>query len=428
MAPVQSQKATTAARSPAVEPEQRLINFAFDSPMPSANLFDRITLVVLDGAGIGAMPDAPEWGDAGSDTFGHILASRAVHLPNLQSIGLGNLRPLQSVPPASDPRGSYGRCALRSNGKDTTTGHWEMAGIILERAFPTYPNGFPQSIIGQFIGRTHVPGILGNIPASGTEIIKDLGAEHVQTGKPIVYTSGDSVFQIAAHEEVIPLPRLYELCETARDLLRGEHEVGRVIARPFLGAPGAFYRTENRHDYAVPPPRENLLPLLQSHELDVVCIGKIASIYDSTGVTQDLSAKNNEQSIDQTINALRDHSRGLIFSNLVDFDMLYGHRRDAEGYARALEHFDSRWPEIEAAMNRDDLVMITADHGNDPTYPGTDHTREYAPLIAFGKGAHAGVNLGTRNSLADIGKTIAENFGLSLLAGESFLDEIRPNL
>jgi phosphopentomutase len=225
---------------------------------------------------------------------------------------------------------------------------------------------------------------------------------------------------------VISLPRLYEICEIARDLLRGEHEVGRVIARPFLGAAGAFYRTENRHDYAVPPPRENLLPLLQSRGLDVVCIGKIASIYDSTGVTQDLTAKNNEQSIDQTIKALRDQSRGLIFSNLVDFDMLYGHRRDTEGYARALEHFDSRWPEIEAAMNEGDLVIITADHGNDPTFPGTDHTREYAPLIAFGKSARSGVNLGTRTSLSDIGKTIAENFGLSLPAGQSFLGEIRP--
>jgi phosphopentomutase len=388
------------------------------------NPFDRITLIVLDGAGIGAMPDAPEWGDAGSDTFGHICESREVRLPNMQSLGLGNIRPLAGVPAIANPRGSYGKCALRSNGKDTTTGHWEMAGIILERAFPTYPNGFPKSIIDQFIARTHVPGILGNIPASGTEIIKDLGAEHVKTGKPIVYTSADSVFQIAAHEEVIPLDRLYEICEAARDILRGEHEVGRVIGRPFLGAPGAFYRTENRHDYAVPPPRENLLPLLQSHGLDVVCIGKIASIYDSTGVTQDLTAKNNEQSIDQTIRALRDNTRGLIFSNLVDFDMLYGHRRDTEGYARALEHFDSRWPEIEAAMNEADLVIITADHGNDPTYPGTDHTREYAPLIAFGKSARGGVNLGTRSSLSDIGQTIAENFALGLNAGKSFLSEI----
>lgn len=388
--------------------------------------FHRIILIVLDGAGIGAMPDAPEWGDAGSDTFGHVLASRTVHLPNLRRYGLGNIRPLQGAPPLAEPEGSYGRCALRSNGKDTTTGHWEMAGIILEQAFPTYPNGFPSSVIDHFIRETGVPGILGNIPASGTEIIKDLGVEHVKSGKPIVYTSADSVFQIAAHEQVIPLPKLYGICETARRLLAGEHEVGRVIARPFLGEPGAFYRTENRHDYAVPPPRDNLLVSLAEEDFDVVCIGKIASIYDSNGVTQELTAKNNEQSIDQTIQALQQESRGLIFSNLVDFDMLYGHRRDTEGFARALEHFDSRLPEIEAAMRDDDLILITADHGNDPTFPGSDHTREYAPLLVYGKSARRGVNLGSRQSLADIGQTIANNFGLQLTAGESFLGQIRP--
>ena len=390
-----------------------------------SRLFNRIAIVVLDGAGIGEMPDAPEWGDAGSDTFGHVLASRDVHLPNLQRYGLGNIRPLKSVPPLAAPAGSYGRCALRSNGKDTTTGHWEMAGIILEQAFPTYPDGFPANVIDDFIRETGVPGILGNIPASGTEIIKNLGEEHVKTGKPIVYTSADSVFQIAAHEQVIPLPQLYGICETARRLLSGEHEVGRVIARPFLGEIGAFYRTDNRHDYAVPPPRENLLVTLADEDLDVVCIGKIASIYDSNGVTQDLTAKNNQQSIDQTIQALQDDSRGLIFSNLVDFDMLYGHRRDTEGFARALEQFDSRLPELEAAMREDDLLMITADHGNDPTFPGSDHTREYAPLLVYGKSARPGVDLGSRGSLADIGQTIAHNFGLQLTAGESFLKQIQ---
>jgi phosphopentomutase len=389
--------------------------------MPS---FNRVLLIVLDGAGIGAMPDAPDWGDAGADTFGHILESRRVRLPNLQRYGLGNIRPLQSLPPLDRLTGSYGRCALRSNGKDTTTGHWEMAGIVLEHAFPTYPNGFPPPVIDRFIKETSVPGILGNIPASGTEIIKQLGEEHVNTGKPIVYTSADSVFQIAAHEEVIPLDRLYEICEIARRILDGEHKVGRVIARPFLGQPGSFYRTENRHDYAVPPPRENLLPALADEDLDVICIGKIASIYDSLGVTQDLTAKNNEQSIDQTIKALKDSSRGLIFSNLVDFDMLYGHRRDTEGYAKALEHFDARLPEIESAMRADDLMMITADHGNDPTFRGSDHTREYAPLLVYGKNSQPGVNLGTRDSLSDIGQTIADNFGLRLTNGKSFLDSI----
>ncbi|HKS30175.1 MAG TPA: phosphopentomutase [Pyrinomonadaceae bacterium] len=386
--------------------------------------FNRFVLIVLDSLGMGEMPDAADWGDAGSDTLGHILESRAVHLPNLQRLGLGNIRPLRNVPPVESPRGSFGRCALRSNGKDTTTGHWEMAGIILERAFPTYPEGFPPRIIDEFVRRTGVPGILGNVPASGTEIIKQLGEEHVRTGKPIVYTSADSVFQIAAHEQVIPVPRLYDICETARALLKGEDEVGRVIARPFEGEPGAFRRTENRHDYAVPPPRENLLVTLSEAELDVVCIGKVSSIYDAVGVTEDLSAKNNDQSIDQTVRALADDTRGLIFSNLVDFDMLYGHRRDTEGYARALEHFDSRLPEIEGAMKEGDVFVITADHGNDPTRPGSDHTREYAPLVVYGPTARAGVNLGTRDSLSDIGQTIAVNFGLKLNAGESFLKEI----
>ncbi len=386
--------------------------------------FNRITLIVLDSLGMGEMPDAALWGDAGSDTLGHILESRQVNLPNLQRLGLGNIRKLAGAPPVESPRGSFGRCALRSNGKDTTTGHWEMAGIILEQAFPTYPNGFPSKIIDRFVSETGVPGVLGNIPASGTEIIKELGEEHVLTGKPIVYTSADSVFQIAAHEEIIPVPKLYEMCETARRILHGEDEVGRVIARPFIGSTGAFKRTENRHDYAVPPPRENLLVALNEASLDVVCIGKVASIYDAVGVTVDLPAKNNDQSIDQTINALRAESRGLIFSNLVDFDMLYGHRRDTEGYARALEHFDTRLPEIEAAMKDDDIYIITADHGNDPTHPGSDHTREYAPLVIYGKQGRAGVDLKIRQSLSDIGQTVADNFGLRLTAGESFLRDI----
>jgi phosphopentomutase len=391
--------------------------------MSQKNKFNRICLIVLDSVGMGEMPDAADWGDAGADTLGHICETRKVDLPNLQAWGLGNAHPLENIPPAESPRAAYGRCALRSNGKDTTTGHWEMAGIILEKAFPTYPEGFPPEIIDEFVRGTKVPGILGNYAASGTEIIKELGAEHVRTGKPIVYTSADSVFQIAAHEQVIPVPRLYEICETARKILRGRHEVGRVIARPFLGSPGAFYRTENRHDYAVPPPRENLLETISGAGLDVVAVGKIASIYDSAGVTQDLPGRNNDQSIDQTIKALAADSRGLIFSNLVDFDMLYGHRRDPEGYARALEHFDARLPEISSAMRDSDLLIITADHGNDPTYRGTDHTREYVPLLVYG--ARAGINLGTRSSLADIGQTVAENFGLRLGAGESFLREIR---
>ena len=386
------------------------------------NRFGRVCLMVLDSAGIGEMPDAPDWGDAGADTLGNILKTRPVNLPNLQSLGLGNIRPLNGVPAVESPTGSYGKCTLRSNGKDTTTGHWEMAGIVLQKAFPTYPNGFPERIIDRFVSEANLPGILGNVPASGTEIIKELGEEHIRTGKPIVYTSADSVFQIAAHEEVVPIERLYEMCEIARRILDGQDKVGRVIARPFLGGTANdFKRTENRHDYAVSPPQDNLLPLLKDAGLDVVCIGKIASIYDSVGVTQDLKAKNNDQTIEQTVAALNAESRGLIFSNLVDFDMLYGHRRDPEGYALALEHFDVRLPEIFNAMREDDLLILTADHGNDPTFRGTDHTREFAPLLVYGKSAKAGVNLGTRGSLADIGQTIAENFELSLGTGDSFL-------
>ena len=381
--------------------------------------------MVLDSAGIGEMPDAADWGDAGADTLGNILKSRRVNLPNLQKLGLANIRELSGLPAIENPTGCYGKCALKSNGKDTTTGHWEMAGIVLKKAFPTYPNGFPEKIVNRFIAETGVPGVLGNIPASGTEIIKQLGEEHLKTGKPIIYTSADSVFQIAAHEEIIPIERLYEICETARRILDGENKVGRVIARPFLGETAEnFRRTENRHDYAVPPPSDNLLTLLKDNGLDVICIGKIASIYDSVGVTEDLTAKNNDQAIDQTIKALQAESKGLIFSNLVDFDMLYGHRRDTEGYARALEHFDRRLPEIFAAMKTGDLFIITADHGNDPTFPGSDHTREYAPLLAYGKSAKQGVNLGIRESLADIGQTIAENYGLQLKDGKSFLSEI----
>lgn len=382
-------------------------------------------LMVLDSAGIGEMPDAAAWGDAGSNTLGHIFESRTVNVPNLQAMGLGNITPLKGLAAVDAPTGSYGKCTLKSDGKDTTTGHWEMAGIILKQGFPKFPDGFPPRIIDEFVAKANIPGILGNTPASGTEIIKELGAEHVATGKPIVYTSADSVFQIAAHEEVVPLGRLYEMCEIARNILHGDDEVARVIARPFLGS-GAdgFTRTENRHDYAVPPPSDNLLPQLKNAGLDVVCIGKIASIYDGMGVTEDLTAKNNEQVIDVTINALNADTTGLIFCNLVDFDMLYGHRRDTEGYACALEHFDTRLPEIIDALEPNDLLVMTADHGNDPSYPGSDHTREYVPLLVYGKTAKQGVDLGTRQSLSDIGQTIAENFDLRIDDGVSFLPQV----
>lgn len=382
-------------------------------------------MIVLDSAGIGEMPDAADWGDAGANTLGHIFESRSVNVPNLRAMGLGNITHVKGLAPVDAPKGSFGKCTLKSDGKDTTTGHWEMAGIILKQGFPKFPEGFPPRIIDEFVRQANVPGVLGNLPASGTEIIKELGEEHLSTGKPIVYTSADSVFQIAAHEEIVPINRLYEMCKIARKILHGDDEVARVIARPFLGsAADNFKRTENRHDYAVPPPAENLLPLLKDKGLDVVCIGKIASIYDGMGVTEDLTAKNNDQIIDVTIEALDADSHGLIFSNLVDFDMLYGHRRDTEGYAKALEHFDSRLPEIVDALNDDDLLIMTADHGNDPSFPGSDHTREYVPLLVYGKTANAGVELGTRQSLSDIGQTVAENFGLRIADGVSFLSDL----
>jgi phosphopentomutase len=390
--------------------------------MAAKGPFNRVVLIVLDSAGIGEMPDASDYGDAGADTLGHVLASREVNIPNLREIGLANIRPV-AVGPIQKPIGIFGRAATASRGKDTTTGHWEMAGIITSRPFPTYPKGFPPRVIEPFeraIGR----GILGNKPASGTEIIRELGEEHVRTGRPIVYTSADSVFQIAAHEEVVPLDELYRWSRLAREILTGEDEVGRVIARPFIGEPGNFRRTEARQDYAIDPPQDTLLDRLKSAGLAVTAVGKIGSIFCHRGTTEELKAGNNTASVDQTVRALGETGRGLIFTNLVDFDMLYGHRNDVEGYARALEEFDLRLPEIKAAMRDDDLLMISADHGCDPTDVSTDHTREYVPVLAWGRRARSGVDLGTRSSIADVGQTVADNFGLILQAGRSFLREI----
>jgi phosphopentomutase len=377
---------------------------------------------VLDSVGIGEMPDAGDYGDAGSDTLGHTLASRDVRIPNLRGLGLANIRRLP-VEPVERPSGAFGKAATLSRGKDTTTGHWEMGGIITRTPFPTYPNGFPQRVIDPFekaIGRC----VLGNKAASGTEIIKELGEEHVRTGRPIVYTSADSVFQVAAHEEIVPLDTLYAWCELARELLTGEDRVGRVIARPFVGESGAFRRTEARQDYAIDPPEQTILDRMKSAGLAVTGVGKIGSIFCHRGTTEELAAGNNTDSVDQTLRALTEPSRGLIFSNLVDFDMLYGHRNDVEGYARALEGFDARLPEIQSSMRDDDLLLISADHGCDPGDLSTDHTREYVPILAWGSRVQAGSNLGTRSSLADIGKTVADNFGLELSAGDSFLDKL----
>lgn len=384
--------------------------------------YSRIVLVVLDGVGIGEMPDAADFGDAGSDTLGHVLARGDVRIPNLRAMGLANIRRLP-LDPVDSPSGSFGRAALGSRGKDTTTGHWEMSGIITRRPFPTYPKGFPPRVIDPF-ERAIERKVLGNKPASGTEIIKELGEEHVRTGRPIVYTSGDSVFQVAAHERVVPLEELYRWCEIAREILTGDDLVGRVIARPFDGEPGSFYRTEARMDYAIDPPHPTLLDLVKSAGLEVVAVGKIGSIFCHRGTTVELKAGNNTASVDQTLRALAEHTRGLIFSNLVDFDMLYGHRNDVKGFARALEQFDSRLPDIQGAMSDDDLLMITADHGCDPSDVSTDHTREYVPVLVWGNRSRAGVDLGVLESLADLGQTIAENFGLTLTDGRSFLGEI----
>src|SRR6202521_4843595 len=385
--------------------------------------FQRVIWIVLDSVGIGEMPDAEAYGDRGSDTLGNIARRRRLRLPNLCRLGLANIKTLEGLEPSNEPQAAFGRCALASPGKDTTTGHWEMAGIHLEKPFPLFPNGFPREVMEPFetrIGRS----TLGNKAASGTEIIKELGEEHVRTGSPIVYTSADSVFQIAAHEDVIPLFELYKMCEIARDILRGPYEVGRVIARPFTGAPGAFTRTSNRHDYAVPPPKGMLLDQLQARGVETYSVGKIFDVFLGRGIGEQVKTKTNADGMAKTLHAMDELDRGLIFVNLVDFDMLYGHRNDVEGYARALEEVDGWLPALDAKLGADDLVILTADHGCDPTTRSTDHSREYVPVLAYGPKARRGVNLGVRDSLADIGQTVAENFGTKIVTGKSFLPEI----
>jgi phosphopentomutase len=386
--------------------------------------FLRIALVVFDSVGIGEMPDAAAYGDVGSDTLGNIAARRPLSLPNLCALGLANIRPFPALAPSPAPLGCYGRAALASPGKDTTTGHWEMAGIVLDAPFPLYPHGFPPAILAEFERRTG-RGTLGNVAASGTEIIKQLGEEHIRTGKAIVYTSADSVFQIAAHEDVIGLDELYRMCAIARDILRGPHEVGRVIARPFVGAPGAFTRDNpSRHDYAVPPPPGMLLDRLAAAGVPIHAVGKISDIYLGRGITRSTKTKGNPDGMEKTLAAVREPGEGLLFTNLVDFDALYGHRNDIEGYATALEAVDRWVPELTGALSGRDLLIFTADHGNDPTTPGTDHSREYVPLLAYGPRARRGVDLGTRATLADIGQTVAANFGVHLEKGTSFLRQI----
>ena len=369
------------------------------------------------------MPDAAQYGDAGSDTLGNIARIRGIALPNLARLGLGNIMPLKGIAPAGAPAGAYGKCTLASPGKDTTTGHWEMVGIHLTKPFPLYPHGFPAEVMSEFERRTGRRS-LGNKAASGTEIIKELGVEHMRTGSPIVYTSADSVFQIAAHEEVIPLWELYKMCETAREILQGPHEVGRVIARPFIGAPGSFARTSNRHDYAVPPPRGMLLDQLHDRGIPVHSVGKIFDVFLGRGIVDSTKTKNNAEGMAQTLETMKDTDRGLIFVNLVDFDQQYGHRNDVEGYGAALEQFDAWVPEFESRLGEGDLAVFTADHGCDPTTPSTDHSREYVPLLVSGPKVRAGVNLGVRGTLSDIGQTVGEIFGVRIVEGQSFLPQI----
>lgn len=387
--------------------------------------FNRVVWIVLDSVGIGAMPDWAAYGDPeGSDTLGNIAKQRPMKLPNLCMLGIGNIKPLAGLSAAPRPMASYGRCALKSPGKDTTTGHWEMVGVLLEKPFPLYPQGFPAEFLARFeaeIGR----GTLGNIAASGTEIIAELGDEHMRSGDPIVYTSADSVFQIAAHEDVISLFELYRICEIARKKLVGPLEVGRVIARPFTGTSGNYTRTTNRKDYAVAPPRM-LLDELDRGGVEVHSVGKIFDIFLGRGIRNYDKTKSNAEGLAKTIEAMGELERGLIFTNLVDFDSLYGHRNNVEGYAQALEDADAALPGLIEALRPDDLLILTADHGCDPTTASTDHSREYVPLLAYSPGSVEGRDLGTRESLADIGSTVAEIFSVHSKSGRSFLDLIAP--
>jgi phosphopentomutase len=379
-------------------------------------------ILVLDGVGIGPAPDSDKYGDAAASTLPHVAAAvGGLSLVNLGCWGLGNLASIAGTAAAGEPAVAYGRMQERGAGKDSTTGHWELAGLILEHPFPTYPDGFPQELVREFelaIGRA----VIGNMAASGTRIIQDLGEEHQRTGSPILYTSADSVFQLAAHEETVPVNQLYDWSRAARKLLTGEHAVGRVIARPFAGAAGAYYRTPGRHDFSLSPPRSTLLDATAEAGLPVTTIGKVADLFAGRRVTVSLETTSNQEGVRALLETLRVRPGGLVFATLVDFDTVFGHRNDAEGFARALAEFDAALPVLATAMRPGDLLLLTADHGNDPTTPGTDHTRELVPLFASGPGLRTGVPLGTRRTFADVGATAAEWLGLQWRGdGESFL-------
>lgn len=389
--------------------------------------FKKVSLIVLDSLGIGELPDAKEYNDLGSNTFVHIANEmNGINLPNMAKLGLSNILLIKGVEMAKKPSGAYGKMNELSVGKDTTTGHWEIMGIKTSTPFQTYPDGFPQELIKRLEEKINRK-VIGNKTASGTAIIDELGEEHLKTGAIIVYTSADSVLQIAAHEEKIPLDELYKICEIARELtFEKEFLVGRVIARPFIGKIGSFNRTANRKDYSVKPPTKTVMNYLQEDGYDCIAVGKIADIYANEGITKKVKSKSNMDGVDKLIEELKNDFKGLIFTNLVDFDMLYGHRRDPIGYGKAIEDFDRRLPEIISQLADDDLLILTADHGNDPTFKGSDHTREYVPLLVYSKSLNGGVDLGIRHSFADIGATIAENFSLQTPDyGESFLKDLK---
>jgi phosphopentomutase len=385
----------------------------------------RAVVLVCDGLGVGEAPDAAEFGDRGADTLGHVLASRPVHIPNLTALGLGNLTPGFSGAREARPKGAFGKMAERSAGKDTATGHWEMAGLVTTTPFKTYPDGFPRELVEAFEGRIGRK-VLGNVAASGTEILKQLGEEHVRSGRPILYTSADSVFQVAAHEEVIPLEELYRICHVGYEIACLQYGVCRVIARPFVGRAAAdFKRTPNRRDFPVPPHGETLLDRLAAKGWPVVGIGKIEDIFTGRGVSEGIHTTSDADGVDQTLKALARTDRGLVFTNLVDFDTLYGHRNDIEGYARNLEALDVRMPELLGRLEEGDVFLLTGDHGCDPADTSTDHTREHVPVLAWGPGLRPARDLGVRSSFADLGATLAEAFGLGpLAAGQSFLREL----
>ena len=388
-------------------------------------------LIILDGVGIGELPDAHRYGDQGSHTLANMArAVGGLRLPNLASMGLGNIERIEGVEPVRVPRANFGKMAEVSQGKDSTTGHWELGGMVVEKEFPTYPRGFPPDLLERFLSVTGCGGYLGNTTASGTVIIQELGDEHCRTGLPIVYTSADSVFQIAAHEEVIPLERLYEICRLTRSkVCIGEHAVGRVIARPFVGSSGAYTRTTNRRDFSLEPFGETVLDLLSSNGIATWGIGKIDDLFAGRGLLHTNHTKTNADGLAAIIRTSREIQEGLIFANLVDFDALYGHRNDAAGFAAALEEFDRGIPALLDTLSSGDMVILTADHGNDPVTPSTDHSREYVPLLCYLGGREVGKNLGVRRSFADVGKSIAEFFDLeNSLAGESFLNDIAAAL